>query len=274
MSAYFSFFEFKKMCDKSFTTILLLACTFTFFSCTSLAEDALNFEILETREHDALIFTQGFELHDTTAYVSSGLYGRSFLRSYDHKTLRVINELALPKHIFAEGITIKNNTLYALSWHAGIMFFVDPLTLKIKGKAQYSGEGWGLTHDEKSLIMSNGSDTLYYRDPTTLEVTHTINVHNQWRKYKKLNELEYAEGVIWANVWGSDYILKIDPESGKSLGIVNLHSIVSKHNSRPGHTVLNGIAYDEKQKAFWITGKLWPKQYLVKFSKKKKDSAP
>lgn len=245
-----------------FVTWALLLCLFIQFSH---AEDAINYEVLETRDHDAKIFTQGFELHDGTAYVSSGLYGKSFLRTYDHKSAVVKKEMAFPPQIFAEGITLTNNTLYALSWHAGIMFLLDPGTLTIKGKIRYQGEGWGLTHDNESLIMSNGSDTLYYRNPTTLAVTRTINVHNKWRKYQKLNELEFAEGAIWANVWGSDYILKIDPATGKSLGIINLHTIVAKHNSRPGHTVLNGIAYDEKRKAFWITGKFWPKQYLVKF---------
>ncbi len=271
MSAYHRFFSSKRTYDFKLATYLwfasAIALSFALLSPACFAEDALSFEIIETRDHDAQVFTQGFELHGNTAYVSSGLYGRSFLRSYDHENLKVKHELPLPKHIFAEGITVKNNTLYALSWHAGIMFLIDPNTMKIKGKARYNGEGWGLTHDEKSLIMSNGSDTLYFRDSTSLEVTRTINVHNQWRKYKKLNELEYAEGFIWANVWGSDYILKIDPQSGKSLGIINLHSIASKHNSRPGHTVLNGIAYDKKRKAFWVTGKFWPKQYLVKFSK-------
>lgn len=237
----------------------------------------LQFTVLEQRQHDPQVFTQGYVIDGDRIFESSGLYGRSFLRSYSLASLMDPSrpseerQVSLAKPYFAEGITVFNDTLFLLTWREGKLLHFNPATLLHIKTTDYAGEGWGLTHDGKSLIKSNGSHTLSFHHPTDFRIERTIDVHNKWRKFPKLNELEYAKGAIWANVWGSDIILKISPETGTVLGIANLASLVVLNSSRPQHSVLNGIAYDAKRDGFWVTGKLWPRQYLVQFSDRNSD---
>ncbi|MFL0809775.1 MAG: glutaminyl-peptide cyclotransferase [Agarilytica sp.] len=244
-------------------TLLSLAC----IACTAIveAEENLSYEVLTEQTQDPAIFTQGFTKVDDTFYYSSGLYGRSFLKKETPEQPERGKTFPLPKHIFAEGSTLLNGQLFLITWREGLALMLDRETLQPKKQMRYQGEGWGLTHNGKDLIMSNGSSDITFRNPDDFKPLRKISVHNAWRKYKNINELEYAEGAIWANVWQSALVLKISPKDGRVLAIVNLDTLVKKHSSSPQRNVLNGIAYDEQRKAFWVTGKNWPRRYLVRF---------
>lgn len=240
--------------------ILLVA-----LSLAATAETHLRAEIIAERPHDSATFTQGLYWHNGILYTSSGLYGRSFVRSYNADNGSVLAHRALPARVFAEGITLDGDRLYVLTWRAGLAFVMDSQTLNIQRQIPYRGQGWGLTHSNAHFIMSNGSDTLVFRNKKTFEIEREIKAHNRWRTFDKLNELEFAQSAIWANIWQSPTILRISPENGKISGRVNLTDLVKKHQARSGEAVLNGIAYDSEKDAFWITGKLWPRRYLVRF---------
>lgn len=231
----------------------------------SVAVEKLNVQVLDSRDHDSAIFTQGYFTDGTALWESSGLYGKSFLRRYAYATGELEHEVKLPKQLFAEGLTVYKNELFLLTWRAGTLLVLDPKTLQVKRRLRYSGEGWGITHNDNMLIMSNGSDTLSFRDPQTFKETKKIRVRNAWQSYRYLNELEFAQGAIWANVWRSPYIVKISPQDGTVLAIADLSAVVKTHTEKNIEAVLNGIAYDAKRKAFWITGKNWSRQYLVRF---------
>jgi len=245
------------------TDILILA---LLFICTCAhGEEKLNYTIVEAKAHDPDTFTQGLVMDGDTMYESSGLYGRSFIRSYDEKSNDIRAQRRLSSRLFAEGLALRNKSLYLLTWRAGRLLVFDAKSLEPLRELTYQGEGWGLTHDNRHFIMSDGSDKLYFRNAKTFAVERQISVHNRWRKYRKINELEWAENAIWANVWQAPYILKISPKDGEVLAIINLSELVQNNSTRATDTVLNGIAYDRSRKAFWISGKFWPLRYLVKF---------
>ncbi len=249
-------------------TVHLVFCLLVYIANTlpCFGETALRYKVIEKRAHDPTLFTQGFFIEGNTSYESSGLFGQSFVRAYETSSEEIIAEKRLSKNIFAEGITQFQNKLYLLTWKAGKALVLDPQTLDIIYLHTYQGEGWGITHDQKNLITSDGSHILSFRDPSTFNTTRTIPVHNRWRQYKHLNELEFAQSAIWANVWQSDLILKISPKDGQVLGIVNLKALAKENRSKNNQqNVLNGIAYDKQRDAFWVTGKFWPYKYLIEF---------
>lgn len=225
----------------------------------------LEYKILEVKDHSPAAFTQGLVQHGEWITETSGLYGASYIVQYHAETGEQRRRLDLPDHLFAEGITWMDGSLYMLTWKAGKMWVLDPDTLSVNNKVRYLGEGWGLTHDGERLIMSNGSDQLLFRCVDTFAVERTVAVHEGERSWRNLNELVYAEGLIWANVWLSPYILAIDPESGRVMGKVDFSELVEKNSTNPSHTVLNGIAYDQSSSTYWITGKHWPNRYRVRF---------
>lgn len=225
----------------------------------------LEYRQVDVQPHNTDSFTQGLMQQGDILTETSGLYGKSFIAQYHADTGEVLRHMLLPKDIFAEGVTGLGDALYMLTWKAGKMFVLDPQTLVTRQTVSYQGEGWGLTHNGRSLIMSDGSDMLHFRDPETFEVERTLTVHSSGRSWSRLNELVYAQGLIWANVWQSSYILAIDPDSGEVKGVANFAELEAENSTRPGHTVLNGIAFDEATKTYWVTGKLWPKRYRVEF---------
>jgi glutamine cyclotransferase len=225
----------------------------------------LSYEVLVTTDHDRRVFTQGLILKSNVMTESSGLYGKSFLMQYDVGTGAVLRRLSVPQQYFAEGITEFDGHLYMLTWQAGLVLVFDAHDLQQQAALPYEGEGWGITHNGQYLITSNGSDILSMRRANDFAVVKSLQVKDGDRAWNQLNELEFAEGLIWANVWQESVILGIDPESGAVKAIVDLHELVRPNHTRPGQSVLNGIAYDPEQRAFWITGKWWPKRYLVRF---------
>lgn len=226
----------------------------------------LEFSVLEERQHDARTFTQGLEIHADKLYESSGGYGKSFVRKMDLSSGSILKQQALPNNWFAEGLSLHNNQLFLLSWQRQQGLVLNSDTLKPIAQFRYQGQGWGLCNDGQQLIMSNGSATLQFIDPTTFKINHTVVVHSDdtSEHWENLNELEFAYGLVWANIWQSNKIIAIDPKTGLVKYQLDLSQLVPK-KSDP-NAVLNGIAFDAKQNAFWVTGKLWDHQYLIKLA--------
>jgi len=242
----------------------LLVCIVFIFK-PALAKESSHYQVLDTVDHDSSYFTQGLELSDGLMFESSGLYGQSRVRKYLPGKDSALSEYKLADKYFAEGLTLLEDELFVLTWKENTVLVLNRDDLSVVREMTYDGQGWGLANNGKQLIMSNGSSTIYFRDPSSFEIKHEINVYSQQHSVQRINELEYAEGYIWANIWHSSLIVKINPITGELAGFYDLADLVEKHSSRGDQRVLNGIAYDANKKAFWVTGKLWPKRYLVKF---------
>lgn len=222
----------------------------------------LDYQVLESYDHDPKAFTQGLEIYKNYFYEGTGLYGKSSLRKIKLENAELLKKINLDKKYFGEGITILNDKIYQLSWKENTAFVYD-LGFNLIKKFSYQGEGWGLANDEQNLIMSDGSEYLYFRNPKTFELIKKIEVKNAEQKITNINELEYHNGYIYANIWQTDYIIKINAESGKVAAYLDLSGIL-KTDYKGEIDVLNGIAYDPKNQSFLVTGKLWPKIYRIK----------
>ena len=228
-----------------------------------------RYRILDIQPHNSNAFTQGLVADGETMYESSGGHGKSFLSRYPLPGSEVNAEKnthlnsALPKRLFAEGLTLFKNELYLLSWKRGFAGVYDPDSLSLLRSFKYRGEGWGLTHNKQQLIMSDGSATLQFRNPESFELERTLKVTYKGRELRYLNELEFYRGVIWANVWHQNSLVAIDPHSGKVLQTINLSALRKSNSGRNIENVLNGIAVDPKGRGLWITGKHWPRMYLI-----------
>ncbi len=209
--------------------------------------------------HDPGSYTQGLELWGGVLYESTGLYGQSSIRRVDPATGEVISMTRLPDSLFAEGLTlISPSRMLVLTWRENLVLVVNPATLQITETLPLQGEGWGLCYDGTSVIRSDGTSTLHFHDPKTMEVKSTITVELSGVPQPGLNELEYARGYIWANQWLSSRILTIDPETGQVLCVTDFNTITP-----PGAGAMNGIAYLPATDQFLITGKNWPVMYTV-----------
>lgn len=230
------------------------------------AEPALyGYEVIHTYPHDPTAFTQGLVYLEGFLYEGTGLNGRSSLRKVVLESGQVVQQRDLDTRFFGEGITIFNNRVLQLTWQSQTAFVYDLDTFELRTQFSYPMEGWGLTNDGQKLIMSDGTSTLYFRDPFTFAETGRIAVRQGEKPVANLNELEYIDGQIFANVWQRDYIVRIDPQSGQVTGIINLSGLLSDAD-RGGQRVdvLNGIAYDAAGNRLFVTGKLWPKLYEIK----------
>lgn len=224
-----------------------------------------TYQIIRTYPHDPRAFTQGLIYVDGHLYESTGLYGQSSLRMVDLNTGRVLQEYQVPAQYFAEGLTDWGSTLVQLTWKAHKGFVYDRFTFSLLQTFSYTGEGWGLTHDDKQLIMSDGTAYLHFLDPKSFRETRRIHVTDQTGKaVEELNELEYVGGEIYANIWGRDTIARISPKTGKVLGWIDLSGIIDKRGLANSDAVLNGIAYDPAGNRLFVTGKLWPKLFEIK----------
>ncbi len=225
---------------------------------------ARDYTVLASYPHYSGGFTQGLLLHEKMLYESSGQYGKSFLIYGDLRGGH--RQLALPKRYFAEGITIFQETLYLLTWKSGEALLFDPYTLAFKKRLHYPGEGWGLTHDDHHLIMSDGSATLRFLDPSTFKELRRLKVHHAGQAMPYLNELEWHRGLIMANQWQTDRVLAIDAATGEVLKIYDLGSLFPAAMRGKGMDVLNGIAYDPDSDSWLVTGKYWPRIYRIRLS--------
>ena len=226
--------------------------------------EAAELHVISSHSHDEGAFTQGLEMHDGSLYESTGLYGYSSLREVDPSSGEVLRQKQLEESLFGEGITVVGDTIVMLTWKEGIALIFDIETFEVVGNHTYSGEGWGLCNDGTSLVMSNGTSELAFRDPSDFTVQSTLLVTLDGQQTDQLNELECAGGMIYANVWRSDLILAINSTSGAVEFTVDASQLAASE-SGPSNGVLNGIAYVAERDAFLITGKNWTSMHLVSF---------
>jgi glutamine cyclotransferase len=226
-----------------------------------------TYEIVASYPHDVKAYTQGLVFHDGTLYESTGQYGESSLRKVELKKGKVKKKLDVPGQYFAEGLALFNGKLYQLTWQHGKGFIYDLKDFKLEGEFNYDGEGWGLTTDGQSLILSDGTNQLRFIDPATFRVIKTISVLDGEQPITELNELEYIHGSIYANVWKMDRIARIDPRTGRILAWIDLAGLRPEETLRNSENVLNGIAYDAANDHLYVTGKRWPKIFEIRLKK-------
>ncbi|MGE4412901.1 MAG: glutaminyl-peptide cyclotransferase [Candidatus Caldatribacteriota bacterium] len=219
-----------------------------------------SYKIIDVFPHDPEAFTQGLVWEDGFLYEGTGLYGDSSLRKVDLETGKILQLYQLSDDFFGEGITIFKERIYQLTWKEQIGFIYDADSFQLLETFSYSHEGWGITHDEKYLIISDGSPVLHFVDPLTFQEVKQIKVHDQQTPVYRINELEYIKGKIFANIWQTDLIAIISPESGEVFAWVDLSDILENVNIKINQPidVLNGIAYDSLNDRLFVTGKWWP----------------
>ncbi len=230
-----------------------------------------TFEVVNTWHHDPDAFTQGLQYLNGELYESTGLNGKSSLRRVELTTGKVLQKIDIPNEYFAEGMTILGDKIYQITYQTHIGFIYDLKTFKQLATWHYEGEGWGLTNDGTYIIMTSGSNKINYLDPRSLTIVKTLEVYDEGYQIENLNELEYIKGEIFANIWQTNRVARIDPVTGKVNSWIDLSGLLSPSERTEKVDVLNGIAYDEKGDRIFVTGKLWPKLFEIKL--KKKDGA-
>ncbi len=234
------------------------------------APKVYSYEVVNTFPHDDKAFTQGFVFHGGYFYESTGQYGKSTLRKTEIETGKVVRKVDLDKKYFGEGMTIFNGKIYQLTWKKKIGFIYDLDTFELERTFDYgkSNEGWGLTHNKEHLIKTDGTERIWFLDPETLVENRYIETYTNKRKAEKLNELEFVNGKIYANIWQQNSILIVNPQNGTIEGIVNLKGLQTKAGQEGEDNVLNGIAYDESNDRLFVTGKNWNKVFEIKLKEK------
>jgi len=232
------------------------------------APPVYSYTIINTYPHDRQAFTQGLVLDQGTLYEGTGLRGQSSLRRVDLTTGRVLQLRVLPAPYFGEGITVFGPYLIQLTWQSKVGFVYDKTSFTLLRQFTYPTEGWGITHDDQHLIMSDGTSVLYFLDPETLSATGQLHVRDEQGPVERLNELEYVQGSLYANIWQTDRIARIDPESGQVTAWIDLTGLLPLEDRVERVDVLNGIAYDAAQDRLFVTGKLWPKLFEIQIHPK------
>lgn len=227
-----------------------------------------GYEVVNTFPHDSKAFTQGLVYHNGELLESTGQYGESTLRRVELRTGKVLKRVDLAGQYFAEGLALMNGKLYQLTWENKRGFVYDVETFEKTADFTYTGQGWGLTQDADSLILSDGTSQLRLLDPADYHVKRVINVTDRGRPVLQLNELEYVKGEIFANVWHKNTIARIDPQTGHVKGWIDLSGLLKPGDISNEEAVLNGIAYDEAGDRLFVTGKLWPKLFEVRLKQK------
>lgn len=230
----------------------------------TLVPESLRLEIVETYPHDPDAFTQGLVYHRGRLFESTGLHRRSSLREVEFRTGRVVRKVDLDDQLFGEGLALVGDALVQLTWQNGKALRWDLASFRPRGEHRYEGEGWGLCFDGRQLVMSDGSDTLSFRDSETFALKRRVRVTKVGLPVRRLNELECVDGVVYANIWERDEIVRIDPASGRVTASIDASGLLPL-DERRRTDVLNGIAYVPARKTFLLTGKLWPKLFEVRF---------
>jgi glutamine cyclotransferase len=223
-----------------------------------------TYEIVNVYPHDRNAFTQGLVYRKGVLYEGTGIRGKSSLRSVELKTGKVIKIRYLPSRIFGEGITVFRDKIVQLTWNSGLGFIYDRVSFCLLSQFRYSYEGWGITHDGERLITSNGTSIIRFWEPASFAEIDQIQVHDDNGPVENLNELEYVKDEIYANVWKSDRIAMIAPNTGKVTGWIDLQGLLTLEGPAKPVDVLNGIAYDSENDRLFVTGKLWPKLFEIK----------
>ena len=222
-----------------------------------------TYEIVNTFPHDRDAFTQGLVYVEDVLYEGTGRQGKSNLRTVELETGNVLRLHRLPVQLFGEGVTVLGDKVFQLTWKAHVGFIYDKDSFELLQVFTYPTEGWGLTHDGQRLIMSDGTSTLHFLDPETLEEIGRVEVYDNNGPVLNLNELEYIDGEVYANVWKTDRIARIDPETGQVTGWIDLTGLLTEQDRSQPVDVLNGIAYDAENDRLFVTGKLWPKMFQI-----------
>lgn len=239
-----------------------------------IAHGADGYRIVHAYPHDRHAFSQGLVYVDGHLYESTGIEGQSSLREEDLETGRIVRMQLVPDKYFAEGLTDWKNTLIQLTWQSHVAFVYDRANFRLLTTFSYSGEGWGLTHDAKNLILSDGTPTLRFFDPDTFHEVRRITVKDHGAPVKELNELEYINGEIYANIWHANRIARIDPSTGRVIGWIDLKGLMPRDQLASDEAVLNGIAFDVEHKRLFVTGKLWPKVFEIEVVPQKSKALP
>lgn len=231
----------------------------------------IGYEVLNIYPHDTTAFTQGLVFHNNQLYEGTGHKGQSTLRKVDLTSGRVDKRIDLEASLFGEGITIMNDTIYQLTWEEHMILVYTLKDMKLARRGFWQSEGWGITHDSTNLIISDGSDKLYFVRPGDFKLERVLNVNSHVGPVDKLNELEYINGYVYANQWGADHILRIDPATGYVTGMLNFKDALKRlvninldKKAVEEGAVLNGIAFDPATGRVFVTGKNWPKLLEVR----------
>ncbi|HJV20745.1 MAG TPA: glutaminyl-peptide cyclotransferase [Sediminibacterium sp.] len=264
------------------TAGLLLLGTLLFSSCKEHSNEAnepvinqaiqapavINYTIVKVFPHDTSSYTQGLFWHNNALYEGTGWYGEGKILTIDPASGKAENKVTIGDQYFGEGITLLNNKIYQLTWQEHKVFVYDAASFKKVKEFDWTYEGWGLTTDGKQLIISTGGSNLYYVNPETFKVERTLGVSDNNGYVSNLNELEFVDGSIYANIYNTDLIVKINPATGSVTGRMDFTDLLQKTNQPiyPNKDVLNGIAYDAARKSFYITGKRWPALYEIKLN--------
>jgi len=227
-----------------------------------------GYEVVSRLRFDRANFTQGLEIYDGRLYVSSGLYGESMIRVYDFPSMEEMQSVPVDPRIFAEGLTVIDNRLMVLSWRERVMLVYSLPDLSLLGQSPLPGQGWGATHSGSTLWFSDGSHYLYSADISDDGTLNRLPVMLEGRPLRNLNELEWVDGEIWANVWQTDEIARIDPDTGRVVGLIGLSGLLPEEDRLRDTDVLNGIAIDPVTQNIWVTGKRWPWLFEITLEKR------
>ncbi len=248
---------------------LLLSCGGRSATPAQAAAPVDTYKVVNVYPHDPSAYTQGLIYRDGFLFESTGLQGRSTLRKVKLETGEIVRRVPVDARYFAEGLTDWNGELIQLTWQSEIAFVYDMATFASRRTLSYGGEGWGLTHDSRALIMSDGTNSLRSLEPSTLREIRRVSVKDGNLPIRELNELEYIGGEIFANVWHSDRIARISPASGRVMRWIDLHGLMASGYRLDAEAVLNGIAYDPARKRLFVTGKLWPKLFEIQIVRRR-----
>lgn len=227
-----------------------------------------GYEVVSRLRFDRANFTQGLEIYDGRLYVSSGLYGESMIRVYDFPSMEEMQSVPIDPRIFAEGLTVIDNRLVVLSWRERVMLVYSLPDLSLLGQSPLPGQGWGATHSGSTLWFSDGSHYLYSADMSADGTLNRLPVMLEGRPLRNLNELEWVDGEIWANVWQTDEIARIDPDTGRVVGLIDLSGLLPEEDRLRDTDVLNGIAIHPVTRNIWVTGKRWPWLFEITLEKR------
>lgn len=237
------------------------------------APAAVQYTVVNIYPHDTSAFTQGLIYYNNSLYEGTGQKKESTIRLVDLKTGKIEKKIDISPDLFGEGITILNDTIYQLTWQDHVVLVYTLKDMKLIKKFNWANEGWGITHDNTNLIISDGTDKLYYVRPSDFKLIKIVSVSNNLGPVNNLNELEYIDGFVYANQWESDYILKIDPNSGYVVGVLDFNNALKRlaninydKEARENGAVLNGIAWDSAGGRIFVTGKRWPKLLEIKLN--------
>lgn len=252
--------------NRIITPLAIACCALT--SCQKSQPDHLGYQLVSTRPHDGTAYTQGLQLIGGRLFESTGQYGESTVREVEPATGKILRKRPLAKTVFGEGLTVIGKEMWVLTWKENTVYVLEPDTFKPIRSHTYQGEGWGLTTDGKQLIMSDGSSDLKFISPTDFTVSKTLEVKDGQHKIKNLNELEWIDGQIFANIYLTSKIARISPEDGQVTGWLDLAGLKNQL-TEPNHAdVLNGIAHDPATGNLLVTGKYWPQMFEIKLTKK------